>query len=110
VFEDEVPEMEVPAKEAALARGLVEASLAEKFDFGTYKDTYTGGVLKMLESKAGRRGLKRSAAASGEEQPAVTNLMDALRESLRQVKKNTGQRKRRATQTRALARPRRKPR
>ena len=103
-FESEVPEADVPAKEAELARGLVEASMADQFDLGSFKDKYSGDVLKMLESKAGKRGLKRSAAAAGDE-PAVTNLMDALRESLRQVKKTTGQRKRRSSATRAVTRP-----
>jgi DNA end-binding protein Ku len=106
-FEMEVPEVDVPAKEAELARGLVEASMAERFDIGAYKDRYSGDVLRLLEAKANRRGLKRPAAPTGEEPPAVTNLMDALRESLREVKKATGRRKRQAA-TRAVARPARR--
>ena len=107
-FDGEVPEVDVPAKEAELARGLIEASMAEKFDLGTFRDRYAGDVLKMLEAKAGRKGLKRPAAATAEDKPAVVNLMDALRESLREVKRATGQRKRRASTSQAVTRPRRR--
>ncbi len=86
-FEDEVPDVEVPAKELELARGLLEASTAKEFDLAEYKDKYAGKVLKMLESKASRHGVKKAPSAQ-EEPPAVINLMDALRESLRKASKH----------------------
>jgi DNA end-binding protein Ku len=85
-FEDEVPEVEVPAKELDLARGLLEASTAKEFKLAEYKDKYAGKVMKMLESKASRHGVKKAATAHGEP-PTVINLMDALRESLRKASK-----------------------
>jgi DNA end-binding protein Ku len=83
-FEDEVPDAEVPPKELELARGLLEATTVKDFDLSQYKDKYAGKVMKMLESKAGKHGVKRSPAAE-HEPPAVINLMDALRESLRKA-------------------------
>jgi DNA end-binding protein Ku len=85
-FEDEVPDVEVPAKELELARGLLEASTAKEFNLAEYKDKYAGKVMKMLESKASKHGVKKAASAA-EEPPAVINLMDALRESLRAASK-----------------------
>lgn len=84
-FLDELPETEVPAKEFELARGLVEASTTKHFDLSTYKDQYSGKVLKLIEKKAADRGIKQSPAAEGA--PAIINLMDALRQSLKQVQR-----------------------
>ncbi len=91
-FEDEVSKVEIPAKELELARGLIEASTAKKFDMQEYKDKYAGKVLKLIESKAGRRGSKRAPEAGAEEEPAIINLMDALKESLKQAQ-HTGKRR-----------------
>lgn len=88
-FEDEVPDAEVPAKELDLARGLLEATTAKNFDLSEYKDKYAGKVMKMLESKASKHGVKKAATAH-EEPPPVINLMDALRESLRKASRRSG--------------------
>lgn len=95
-FADEVPDADAPAKEVELARGLIAASTTDHFDLGAYKDRYRGEVLKLLESKAARRGLKRPAAAGDGHEPAVENLMDALKASLRQVARAGGRRPRSA--------------
>lgn len=106
-FEDEVPEVEVSAKELALARSLVEASTPEEFDLGTYRDAYTGKLLKLIETKAGPR---KKSAGRGHEEPAVINLMDALRKSLDQVGRRTrhGSRRNAASGHKPQRRPRRK--
>ncbi len=82
-FLDELPSVKAPAKELELARGLVEASTTKHFDMAAYKDEYSGKLLKLIEQKAAHRGIKRSPEAEGE--PAIVNLMDALRQSLKQV-------------------------
>src|SRR5262245_9412116 len=82
-FLDEVPESEMPAKELELARNLVEASTEKKFDMAAYKDKYSGKVLKLIEEKAADQGVARAPVAEGE--PAIINLMDALRASLKQA-------------------------
>jgi DNA end-binding protein Ku len=84
-FLDELPETEVPAKEFELARGLVEASTTKHFDLSAYKDQYSGKILKLIEKRAADRGIKQSPDAEGA--PAIINLMDALRQSLKQVQR-----------------------
>jgi DNA end-binding protein Ku len=85
-FEAEVPEAEVSAEELRLAQALLDASTAPEFDFSAYKDQYAGKVMKLIESRAGARRRKGSAARKGEEPPAIINLMDALRQSLTNAK------------------------
>jgi DNA end-binding protein Ku len=63
-FEDDVPDVAVSPKERELARDLVDASTADRFDFSGYKE---------------RRG----------DEPVVVNLMDALRQSLARTKRGT---------------------
>lgn len=84
-FDGEVPDAAAPAKEVELARGLVAASTRDRFDLADYKDRHRGDVLKMLSSKAARRGLKLDPTAGDGAEPAVADLMDALKASLRQV-------------------------
>ena len=102
-FEDEVPDAGVPAKEMEMARGLVDASTAEKFDMADYKDKYSGKVQKLIEIKAARRGLKRSPDAAADE-PAVINLMDALRQSLQQARRGAAKHPRRVAKPHAARR------
>jgi DNA end-binding protein Ku len=83
LFEDEIPDVQMSADELKLARTLVEASTAKNFDFGKYKDEYTSQVKKLIEAKAAG---KKIVAGSSEEEPAVINLMDALRQSLERTK------------------------
>jgi DNA end-binding protein Ku len=78
-----VPHVSVADDEVKLAKMLVEASTTDKFDFSRYEDQYTEKVSKLLEQKAAG---KRIAPAEGEEEPAVINLMDALRKSLEGAK------------------------
>ena len=78
-FESEVPEVEVPAAERKLAESLIDAATVDDFDLGRYRDDYTGRLRKLIEARAA--GKKVSAVHEGEE-PAVVNLMDALKRSL----------------------------
>jgi len=78
-FEDEIPEVSVPAKELKLAESLIDEATEKKFDLGRYRDDYTGRLRKLIEDRA--QGKKVSAVYE-EEEPAVINLMDALKRSL----------------------------
>jgi DNA end-binding protein Ku len=84
-FESEVPNVAAGAAEVKLARTLIEASTAENFDFAKYQDEYTDHVRKLVERKAaGKKIVGRSQGG----EPAIINLMDALRESLNEAKGN----------------------
>jgi DNA end-binding protein Ku len=86
-FEGEVPEVSTGAAEVKLAKSLIEASTADEFNFGRYQDNYTERVRDLIESHAGG---KQVVAAREEGEPAVINLMDALRESLHEAKTGRG--------------------
>jgi DNA end-binding protein Ku len=83
-FAGEIERPAVSAEERKLAETLIETATAEDFDLGQYKDEYAGKLAKLVESKGKRR--KRSSAPGGQE-PAVINLMDALRQSLNRAQK-----------------------
>ncbi len=83
-FEDDVVRSEVSSEERRLAETLIEAATTEDFDIAQYKDEYTAKVTKLIEAKS--KG-KRIVAPHAEEEPAVINLMDALRQSLDRTKK-----------------------
>jgi DNA end-binding protein Ku len=80
---DDVSHGVVSAAERKLAQSLIEASTSEDFDMASYKDTYTSDLMKLIEAKA--KGQKIVAPPAHEE-PAVINLMDALRKSLRRAR------------------------
>ncbi|MFL5328476.1 MAG: Ku protein [Gemmataceae bacterium] len=82
-FEDELSDVDVANEELKLARSLVETSTPDHFDFASYQDEYTGRVQDLLEAKAAGKTVP---VAAPEEEPAIINLMDALRESLKEAK------------------------
>ncbi len=82
-FADDVPDVSIAAKELELAESLVDASTSKTFDFSDYKDEYTEKLTKMLEAKSSGKKVVR---ARHEDEPAVLNLMDALRQSLARTK------------------------
>jgi DNA end-binding protein Ku len=82
-FEGEAPDVNAGAAEVKLAKSLVEASTADEFDFGKYQDEYTDHVRELVESRA--KGRKIVAERENEE-PAIINLMDALKQSLDEAK------------------------
>jgi DNA end-binding protein Ku len=79
-FEGEVGTVAVSAAERKLAERLLESATSH-FDLKRYKDNYAAKLAKLLESKTRRKG--RRAGAAGEA-GGVTDLMDALRQSLSQ--------------------------
>jgi DNA end-binding protein Ku len=82
-FETELSNVSTGGAEVKLARTLIEQSTADDFDFGKYQDEYTDHVRALIESKA--KG-KKIVAGPNDEEPAIINLMDALRESLKETK------------------------
>src|SRR5262249_32300470 len=78
-FEEEVPQVEVPAAERKLADSLIDAATVEKFDLGQYRDDYTGRLRKLIEARAAGKDVSE---VYENEEPAVVNLMDALKQSL----------------------------
>jgi hypothetical protein len=93
-FEEEVTHPQVSAEERRLAETLIEASTTGEFDLGRYKDEDTAKLTKLIEAKAKGRKI---VAARRHEEPAVINLMDALRQSLDEARTRprvNGQRRR----------------
>ena len=86
-FEGDIVTPAVSTEERKLAKTLVSAATAEKFDLAQYKDEYEGKLAKLVEGKA--KHTKRAATGENEE-PAVINLMDALRRSLHAAQKGQG--------------------
>src|SRR5262245_38089849 len=97
-FESEVKDVHAGAAEVKLAKSLVESSTADEFDFGKYQDDYTEHVRDLIESRAKGRKI---VAERDEEEPAIINLMDALKQSLTEAKSGGKPRKpRKATKAR----------
>jgi DNA end-binding protein Ku len=82
-FEDEVKEGAVSSEERKLAETLIEAATAKDFDLGAYKDEYNSKLAHLVEGKSRKR--RKHSTVAGEEEPAVINLMDALRQSLKRT-------------------------
>jgi DNA end-binding protein Ku len=85
-FDEEVPKTEVTNDELKLARTLIGVTTPKKFDFSSYKDTYTTKLTQLIEAKVA--GKEIVAAPPKSEEPHVINLMEALQAS---VAKATGQ-------------------
>jgi DNA end-binding protein Ku len=78
-FEDEVKGGAATAEERKLAETLIAAATADEFDLGDYKDEYNAKLARLVEGKSRKH---RRSKAAGDGEPAVINLMDALRKSL----------------------------
>jgi DNA end-binding protein Ku len=89
-FEDEV-QADASAEERKLATTLIEAATTKDFDLGRYRDEYTERLTKLLEARG--KG-KKIVTAAQDEEPAVINLMDALRKSLDQTQQEATAKKR----------------
>jgi DNA end-binding protein Ku len=91
-FADEAPGDRAPAKEVELAETLVETATDDDFELARYRDEYEADLKELLGKKSrGKKVAGRRRAA----EPAVINLMDALRRSLAQAKKGQGKSPRR---------------
>jgi DNA end-binding protein Ku len=78
-FESEVPKAEVSDEELKLAKTLIDASTAKKFDFSKYRNVYTEKLTQLIEAKIAGKEL----VAQPDQEPAqVINLMDALKQSV----------------------------
>lgn len=86
-FAGEISQEEVSAEERKLAATLIEAATTKHFDLARYKDEYTAKLVKLLEAKGKGKKVVRSPDV---EEPAVINLVDALRQSLKQAQHNPG--------------------
>ena len=81
-FEDELVESAAAKQEVTLAKQLIAGMAREDLDLGEYKDLYTERLTQVIEAKVEGKELVTPPAA---EEPAVINLMDALRKSVQQV-------------------------
>ena len=89
-FEDEVPKAEVSAAELKLAKTLIDAATTTEFDLAHYTDEYTNRLTKLLQTRGKGKKVVRSPEA---EEPAVINLMDALRRSLAEAQHGAAEKK-----------------
>jgi DNA end-binding protein Ku len=89
-FEPEVPAVDVPKAEVAMARSLVEMMSVEADDlnFGSYRNTYTDKLLQLIEAKMQGKEIVAPPAA---EIPQVANLMEALQKSVAAAAKDKKQ-------------------
>jgi len=100
-FEAEVGTATVSAEERKLAEMLIGAATADDFDLAAYKDEYAGKLAELVEGKA--RETRQAAGEAAE--PAVINLMDALRQSLKHTQKGDAKAGKKAAPHRARAAP-----
>jgi DNA end-binding protein Ku len=81
--EDEIVETEMTKPELDLTKQLIEGMLDEDFDLGQFKDLYTEKLTELIEAKVAGKELVTPPAS---QEPGVINLMDALKQSVQQVK------------------------
>jgi len=84
-FQDELTRPAIDPGEMKLAKMLVDASTAKKFDFSKYKDMYTDRLSQLIEAKVAG---KEIVAPPVHEHAQIINLMDALRQSVEQTQKS----------------------
>ncbi len=85
-FVRELPHLSSADKTARLAEELIENWTDENFDFNRYVDRYNEEVHKLIDAKI--HGHEVVAPEEQEEEPAVYNLMDALRKSMEHTRRN----------------------
>src|SRR2546429_1504846 len=89
-------DVKINPKELEMAKALIE-SLAESFDPARYKDDYREAVMKVVQAKMEGEVIEAPEAP----QPAkVMDLMEALRQSVEQAKKQRAGQKKPAADTR----------
>jgi DNA end-binding protein Ku len=81
-YEEMVPESKAEPEEVEMARKLIEASVAKKFDLAAYPDMYTKRLTELVEAKVAGKEIVAPPAA---EHAQVLNLMDALKQSVAQL-------------------------
>ena len=78
-FRGEAPTVEVDPAEIKLAKTLVDALTVNEFDLSEYEDSYTANLTKLVEAKV--KG-EQIVTPPEESTPQVTNLMEALQQSI----------------------------
>jgi DNA end-binding protein Ku len=81
--EDEIIETEMSKPELDLTKQLIDGMLDEDFDLGQFHDVYTEKLTQLIEAKVAGKELVSPPAS---QEPGVINLMDALKQSVQQVK------------------------
>jgi DNA end-binding protein Ku len=82
-FFDELVESSGTKDEVQLTTQLIDALTTSEFDLNEYKDVYTEKLTQLIETKV--QGKELVAVAGGDE-PQVINLMDAITQSMKQIK------------------------
>lgn len=77
----------VDSKELSLGKTLVESLTTEKFDPGQYSDTYAKELEKLIEAKS--KGQKVNVKEEEEKPEETTDILEALKASLRVKGKRT---------------------
>src|SRR5215216_6278459 len=77
----------VDSKELSLGKTLVENLTTEKFDPGQYSDTYAKELEKLIEAKS--KGQKVTAEEEEEKPEETTDILEALKASLKVKSKQT---------------------
>jgi len=83
-FAEEAPKTEVIPEELKLAKMLIGQSTAKRFDLSAYKDNYTEKLTQLVEAKIAGKEIVAPPAHEG---PQIINLMEALKQSVAQSKK-----------------------
>lgn len=93
-------DVKINAKELEMAKALIE-SLADDFDPSRYKDDYREAVMKVVQAKLEGEVIEAPEAP----QPAkVMDLMEALRQSVEQAKKQRAHKEKPAAETKTRRR------
>jgi len=82
-FFDELVDSAGTKEEVALTTQLIDALTSDTFELSQYKDLYTERLTQLIETKV--QGKELVAVPAGEE-PHVINLMDAITQSMKQIK------------------------
>jgi DNA end-binding protein Ku len=95
-----IKESSVDPRELALAKQLILGNTS-KFNLASYKDDYEAAVKKLINAK--RKGKPLPEAEPQPSHPKVVNIMDAIRESLAQSKKQSRSTSKKKTRGRRAA-------
>jgi len=82
-FEDDITDGQFSKEELQLAKTLVEQTTTEELSLDDYKDLYTERLRNLVEAKVEGKEIVTSPADEG---PPVINLMEALKQSVKQSK------------------------
>jgi DNA end-binding protein Ku len=83
-FEEDLAPVEISVQERELAKTLIEASTAKQPALDQYRDVYTQKLTRLIEAKVAGEEI----VAPPQTEPAqIINLMDALRQSVAQARR-----------------------